>query len=194
MKTKQLWELPPQAWPRPDERRPPKGSDASTKPCHGQALSRQGQSGAPVMDEWERMWHMEEEKEAQESRASSTQTTRRPKQWRQQRRQCLVLTCTQAQTLLWWWMWGKEASLQSSQSFQKKIRLSPQNICLLPTSTGSSKKARVPEKYLLLLYWLCQSLWLCGSQQTVENSERNGTTRPPDLPLEKHICRSGSNS
>ena len=22
---------------------------------------------------------------------------------------------------------------------------------------------------LLLLYWLCQSLWLCGSQQTVEN-------------------------
>ena len=32
------------------------------------------------------------------------------------------------------------------------------------------EKARVPEKYLLLLYWLCQSLWLCGSQQTVENS------------------------
>ena len=26
------------------------------------------------------------------------------------------------------------------------------------------KKARVPEKHLLLLYWLCQSLWLCGSQ------------------------------
>ena len=43
------------------------------------------------------------------------------------------------------------------------------------------KKARVPEKYLLLLYWLCQSLWLCGSQQTVENSERDGNTRPPDL-------------
>ena len=28
------------------------------------------------------------------------------------------------------------------------------------------KKERVPEKHLLLLYWLCQSLWLCGSQQT----------------------------
>ena len=26
------------------------------------------------------------------------------------------------------------------------------------------KKARVPEKHLFLLYWLCQSLWLCGSQ------------------------------
>jgi len=32
------------------------------------------------------------------------------------------------------------------------------------------KSKRVPEKHLLLLYWLCQSLWLCGSQQTVENS------------------------
>ena len=35
----------------------------------------------------------------------------------------------------------------------------------LPTSAGSLKK-RIPEKYLFLLYWLCQSLWLCGSQQT----------------------------
>ena len=34
----------------------------------------------------------------------------------------------------------------------------------------------------------------CGSQQTVENSSRDGNTRPPDLPLEKPICRSGSNS
>ena len=29
---------------------------------------------------------------------------------------------------------------------------------------------RVPEKHLLLLYWLCQSLWLCGWQLNVENS------------------------
>ena len=26
------------------------------------------------------------------------------------------------------------------------------------------EKARVPEKHLFLLYWLCQTLWLCGSQ------------------------------
>ena len=32
------------------------------------------------------------------------------------------------------------------------------------------KSKRVAEKYLLPLYWLCQSLWLCGLQQTVENS------------------------
>ena len=30
--------------------------------------------------------------------------------------------------------------------------------------------------------------------KTVENSEGDGNTRPPDLPLEKPICRSGSNS
>ena len=53
---------------------------------------------------------------------------------------------------------------------------------------------RIPEKHLLLLHWLCQSLWLCASQQTVENSERDGNTRPPHLPLEKPIWRSGSNS
>ena len=29
---------------------------------------------------------------------------------------------------------------------------------------GHWKSKRVPEKYLFLLYWLCQSLWLCGSQ------------------------------
>ena len=34
----------------------------------------------------------------------------------------------------------------------------------------------------------------CGSQQTVENSERDGNTRTPDLPLEKFVCRSGGNS
>ena len=28
----------------------------------------------------------------------------------------------------------------------------------------------------------------------VENSERDGNTRPPDMPLEKSVCRSGSNS
>ena len=56
------------------------------------------------------------------------------------------------------------------------------------------KSKRVPEKHLLLLYWLCQSLWLSGSQQTVENSSRDRNTRPPDLPFEKSVCRSGSNS
>ena len=32
------------------------------------------------------------------------------------------------------------------------------------------KSKRVPEQHLSLLYWLCQSLWLCRWQQIVENS------------------------
>ena len=35
----------------------------------------------------------------------------------------------------------------------------------LTTSVGLSKKQESSRKQLLLLYWLCQSLWLCGSQQ-----------------------------
>ena len=64
----------------------------------------------------------------------------------------------------------------------------------LPTSAGSLKKQESSRKISISAYWLCQSLWLYGSQQTVENSERDGNTRPPDLPLEKYVCRSGSNS
>ena len=56
-----------------------------------------------------------------------------------------------------------------------------------PKSIGSSKKQESFRKKenLLLIYWLHQSLWLCESQQTVENSSKDGNTRPPCLPPEK---------
>ena len=63
------------------------------------------------------------------------------------------------------------------------------NICWI-----MEKAREFQKKHLFLLYWLCQSFWLCGSQETVENSERDENTRPPDLPLEKLIGRSRSNS
>ena len=34
----------------------------------------------------------------------------------------------------------------------------------------------------------------CVDHNKLENSERDGSTRPPDLLLEKTVCRSGSNS
>ena len=34
----------------------------------------------------------------------------------------------------------------------------------------------------------------CVDHKKLENSERDGNTRPPDLPLEKSVCRPGSNS
>ena len=54
------------------------------------------------------------------------------------------------------------------------------------------KSKRIPEKHLFMLYWLHQSLW-CNHNK-LENSERDGNTRPPDLSPEKSVCRSRSNS
>ena len=57
------------------------------------------------------------------------------------------------------------------------------------------EKAReFQKKPLFLLNWLCQSLWFVWITINCGNSESDGLTRPPDLPLENPICRSGSNS
>ena len=61
----------------------------------------------------------------------------------------------------------------------------------LPTFVESLKKQNNARKTSALLTMLNP---LCGSQQTVENSSRGGNTRPPDLPLEKPVCKSGRNS
>ena len=55
-------------------------------------------------------------------------------------------------------------------------------------------KTKQNKTKILLLYWLHQSLWLCRSQQTVENSSRDGHTRSLYQPLEISVCRSRSNS
>ena len=58
-------------------------------------------------------------------------------------------------------------------------------VCELRTSRHSSwsncrhpldhwKSKSVPENHLLLLYWLCQCHWLCGSQQNVEILQETG--------------------
>ena len=62
----------------------------------------------------------------------------------------------------------------------------------LPTSAGSSKKQESSRKTSISALLTMQKP-LCRSQETMENSSRNGNTRPPDLSLEKPICRSGSN-
>ena len=61
----------------------------------------------------------------------------------------------------------------------------------LPTSFGSWKKQESSRKTSISAL-LTMPKSLCGSPQTVDNSERDGNTRPPDLPLEKSVCRSGS--
>ena len=66
----------------------------------------------------------------------------------------------------------------------------------LPTSAGSLKKQESSRKTsisALLTMPKPMTVWIT-TVITTENSERDGNIRPPDLPLEKPICRSGSNS
>ena len=63
----------------------------------------------------------------------------------------------------------------------------------LPTSVGSSRKQKRSRKTSTSALLTTPKPWLCGLQQTVENSERNGNTRPPYLPPEKSVCRSRNN-
>ena len=56
------------------------------------------------------------------------------------------------------------------------------------------KKAREFQKNIYLCFIDYAKAFDCVDHNKLENSERDGNTRPPDLPLEKPICRSGSNS
>ena len=74
------------------------------------------------------------------------------------------------------------------QMFKLDLEKAEEPEIKLPTSVRSLKKQESSRKTLFLLNWLCQSLWLCGSQQTVENSSRDVNTWPPDLLSEKSVC------
>ena len=55
------------------------------------------------------------------------------------------------------------------------------------------EKARVPEKHLFLLYDYVKA-FDCVDCNKLEISSRDGNTTAPDLPPEKSVCRSRSNS
>ena len=56
------------------------------------------------------------------------------------------------------------------------------------------EKAREFQKNIYFCFLDYAKAFDCVDHNKLENSERDGNTRPPDLPLEKPICRSGSNS
>ena len=64
----------------------------------------------------------------------------------------------------------------------------------LPISAGSSKKQESSRKTSISALMTMPKSFECVDHNKLENSERDGNTRPPDLPLEKSVCRSGSNS
>ena len=56
------------------------------------------------------------------------------------------------------------------------------------------EKAREFQKNIYFRFIDYAKVFDCVDHNKLENSERDGNTRPPDLPLEKSVCRSGSNS
>ena len=62
------------------------------------------------------------------------------------------------------------------------------NICWI------MKKAREFQKNIYFCFIDYAKAFDCVDHKKLENSERDGNTRPPALPLEKSVCRSGSNS
>ena len=56
------------------------------------------------------------------------------------------------------------------------------------------RKAREFQKNIYFCFVDYAKAFDCVDHHQQENSERDGNTRPPDLPLEKSVCRSGSNS
>ena len=62
------------------------------------------------------------------------------------------------------------------------------NICWIIEKAGEF------QKNIYFCYIVYDKAFECVDHNKLENSERDGNTRPPDLPLEKPVCRSGSNS
>ena len=61
------------------------------------------------------------------------------------------------------------------------------NICWI------KEKAREFQKNIYFCFINYAKAFDCVDHNKLENSERDWNTRPPDLPLEKRACRSGSN-
>ena len=79
----------------------------------------------------------------------------------------------------------------------------------LPDVQASFRKGRGTRDQIASIHWIIEKArefhknicfldyakaFDCVDHNKLENSERDGNTRPPNLSLEKPICRSGSNS
>ena len=78
--------------------------------------------------------------------------------------------------------------------------------CELPDVQAGCRKGRGTRDQIANIHWIIEKAreflkniyfcfidyiktFDCGLQQTVENSTRDGNTRPSHLPLEKSVCR-----
>ena len=80
------------------------------------------------------------------------------------------------------------------QMFKVDLEKAEEPEIKLPTSAGSWKKQESARKNIDFCFIDYAKAFDCVDHNKLENPERDGNTRPPDLPLEKSVCRSGSNS
>ena len=104
------------------------------------------------------------------------------------------------------------ASKVKLKILQARLQHSSQYVnCELSHVQGGFRKARGTRDQIASIHWIIEKArefqkciyfcfidyakaFDCVDHNKLENSERDGNTRPPDLPLEKSICRSGSNT
>ena len=92
-----------------------------------------------------------------------------------------------------------------------QARLQQYMICVLPDVQAGFRKGRGTRGQIANIHWIIEKArefqkniyfcfidyakaFDCVEPNKLENSSRDGNTRPPDLSLEKSVCRSGSNS
>ena len=90
-----------------------------------------------------------------------------------------------------------------------QARLQQYMNCELPDVQAGFRKGRGTRDQIANICWIIEKArefqknicfidyakaFDCVDHNKLENSERNGNTRPPDLPPEKSVCRSGSKS
>ena len=98
-----------------------------------------------------------------------------------------------------------------SNAQNSHVRLQQYVKCELPDVQAGFRKGRRTRDQIANICWIVEkarefqkNIYFCFidyaktfdymDHSKLENSERDGNTRPPDLPLEKFVCRSGSNS
>ena len=79
---------------------------------------------------------------------------------------------------------GVQAGLRKGRETRDQIA----NICWI------IEKAREFQKNIYFCFIDYAKAFDCVDHNKLKNSKRDGNTRPPDLPSEKSVCRSGSNS
>ena len=92
-----------------------------------------------------------------------------------------------------------------------QARLQQHMNCELPYVQAGFRKGRGTRDQIANIHWILEKVrefqkniyfcfidyakaFDCVDHNKLENSEGDGNTRPPNLPLEKSVCRSGTNS